>query len=347
MRPKMSKELFSTHDDTYNLSPLRYPWAYNMYKTARKNFWNPEEVNMTQDIASFRSMSVTQQEMFLDVFATLTTSDLVIQENIALRLYELLDIPELRLWLGHQIADESLHSHTYQHIIENLSLGDDTIYQRYKRKPYIGQKFGLGAKVAERLNGKDHVDYMKRLISAIAFYYLGWEGIWFYHGFTPIFALGRLGLMPATISQLLYIARDEVTHVAFGVALLRTLKDEGYMMPEVIEEIHYLLVRLYDVEEKYILGAMPEPIIGYSVEDHLAHTRYMIDKRLWQCGLPQVYGMDLNNPPISWLGEMIEHKKERNFFETKVTEYQVGGIDFGESTPTKLDADNLWAVDFS
>lgn len=322
----------------YNLSPMTYPWAYSMYKRCRKNFWSPEEVNMSQDISSFASLTPELQEMFLDVFATLTTSDLVVQENIALKLYEVLDVPELRLWLGHQISDESLHSHTYQHIIENLSLGDNTIYERYKERDYIAQKFALAKEysyipvIDTRWTPPD----VDKFITNLAFYYLGFEGIWFYHGFTPILALGRLGKIPGTISQLVYIARDEITHVAFGVALLRSIKERCEFSPTLVASIRKMFTRLLEAEEIYAKSAIPATIIGYSAEDHVQHTKYMINFRLRQVEMEPLFP-EVTTPGVSWLSEMLENRKERNFFETRVTEYQVGGMAFDTSTPVSLD----------
>lgn len=345
------KELFANEtNEIYNLSPLAYPWAYNMYKQARKNFWNPGEVNMTPDIGSFASLTKGQKNMFLDVFATLTTSDLVVQENIALQLYQALQIPELRLWLGHQIADESLHSHTYQHIIENLSLGDSTIYERYKEKPYIANKFTFAKQMLvgfPRPDAEGKIEWteqkIKNFIVSLAFYYLGFEGIWFYHGFTPILALGRNGKMQATVSQLLYIARDEVTHVAFGVALLRSIAKAGYLSGDVSWRITTMLQALVDIEEVYANSVISEDVIGYSATDHINHTKYMVNYRLGQIGLPMAFP-EHKEPVVSWLSELLENRKERNFFEQKITEYQVGAVDFSDRlAPVTLDS--LWSPD--
>lgn len=335
------KTLFTSNTgDTYNLSPMSYPWAYSMYKRARKNFWTPEEINMSQDISSFATLEPELKEMFLDVFATLTTSDLVVQENIALRLYQLLDVPELRLWLGHQIADESLHSHTYQHIIENLALGDDTIYGRYKEREYIAQKFSLAKNYAAMplaAYGDWPEEAIEQFIVSLAFYYLGFEGIWFYHGFSPILALGRAGKVPGTISQLLYIARDEITHVAFGVSLLRSIKQSYGFSDYVCKCIRVMFEQLVEAEVIYASAAIPKNIVGYSAEDHIQQTKYMVNFRLRQVEMAPLYP-EVTAPGVTWLAEMLENRKERNFFETRVTEYQVGGLSLDTSTKVSLEA---------
>ncbi|MGI9212606.1 MAG: ribonucleotide-diphosphate reductase subunit beta [Methylococcaceae bacterium] len=328
------KTLLKT-EDQYNLSPLAYPWALESYKKARGNFWKPEQVAMGRDLAQFRLLSDPEREMFLDVFATLTTSDLAIQENIAMRIYETLTPPEIRLWLGHQLADESLHSYSYQHVIECLSLDDHSIYYRYKEKPYLLQKFEIGNQYAQRIVQHDHFNK----ILGIAFFYLCWEGIWFYHGFTPIFALGRQGKLPGTCEQLQYIARDEVTHFEFGSKVVNGLLDEEARLygndlrkrPDFIKAIRAMFTELYEGEKVYAESCI-RPILGYSAEIHLAHTRYLINVRLNQIGMEALYPNDLK-AAVPWLSEMIELKKEKNFFETHVTEYQTGSQLQFESIP--------------
>jgi ribonucleoside-diphosphate reductase beta chain len=324
------KTLLNTSDH-YNLSPLAYPWALEQYQKARNNFWKPEQIAMGRDLAQFRNLTEAESEMFLDVFATLTTSDLAIQENIALRIYETLTPPEIRLWLGHQLADESLHSYSYQHVIECLALDDHSIYYRYQQKPHLLQKFEIGNKYARLINNDDHASK----ILSIAFFYLCWEGIWFYHGFTPIFALGRQGKLLGTCEQLNYIARDEVTHFQFGLDVVNALLNEEETVynsplrnkPSTIEAFHRMFTDLYKGEEIYAQHCIRN-IVGYSPEIHLAHTRYLINLRLSQIQMPALFPED-TKPAVPWLSEMMELKKEKNFFESHVTEYQTGAkLDF-------------------
>ena len=321
------KTLFKT-DEQYNLSPLRYPWSFEMYKAARKNFWNPEQIKMGQDVAQFASLTDSERQMFLDVFATLTTADLAIQENLASRIYDILTPPEIRLFLSHQMADESLHSYSYQHIIECLALDDASIYQRYQQRPYILQKFKFGNEYAQKILSDDPIER----ITGLAFFYLGWEGIWFYHGFSPILRLGQMGKMTGTAEQLLYIARDEVTHFQFGLRLIQELLDEHRAHAQAAEPIRQMFSRLTLAESDYAAHAIPE-LAGYNPRLHIEHTRYLVNLRLEQIGLQPLFPLHAAQP-LPWLSEMLELKKEKNFFEGHVTEYQSGSaLDFGDPTP--------------
>jgi ribonucleoside-diphosphate reductase beta chain len=326
------KTLFNSHDQ-YNLSPIKYRWAFDAYETARQNFWSPKQISMSRDFASFQALTDSEREMFLDVFATLTTSDLAIQENIAMRIYQVLTPPEIRLWLGHQLADESLHSYSYQHIIECLALNDESVYHRYKERPYILQKFELGNRYAAELMKDD--PFSKTL--GIAFFYLCWEGLWFYHGFSPIFALGRRGLMPGTCEQLQYIAKDEVTHFQWGANLVKGLIAENNLSGSLLmAAFQDMFLELVEAEAAYA-NACIRDVAGYSAQLHIDHAKYLADLRLRQVGVQPVFGV--TESVLPWLSEMIELKKEKNFFESHVTEYQTGSKLMFDNSATLEDID--------
>jgi ribonucleoside-diphosphate reductase beta chain len=324
----MKKILIS--DEPYNLSPFKYPWAYEKYLNMRQNFWEPTQIAMGADKYCFDTqLTSSEKEMFLDVFAMLTTSDMVIQENLCCRIYDIIKPPECRLFIGQQLSDESLHSRSYQHIIDILSLGDDNIYKRYLTKPAIGQKFEVARKYADFLKQDDPM----KITIALIFFYLGWEGIWFYHGFTPIFSLKRRGLMMGTSEQLEYIARDESTHFDFGLSLCRTLIEENnlYNDPYFIEYVHRAFNDILKGEIIYATACIPQ-LVGYSSEDHLAYTRFLINFRLEQLNLPVIpFSPENCWNTCPWLTEIYQAKKEKNFFETHVTEYRSGAaLEFEE-----------------
>jgi ribonucleoside-diphosphate reductase beta chain len=311
------KSLIKPSAERYNLSPMRYPWAKEAWDLARPNFWTEQQANMGRDKASFESLSVDERETFLDVFATLTTSDLVVQENLLGNIAATITVPEISLFIAHQGADEALHSVVYQHVIEVLALGDDAIYKRYLEKPAIGQKFTLAKQYGAWIRGDDIISRYLGMV----FYYAGFEGIWFYHGFTPILNLGRVSKMPGTCEQLQYIARDETTHFQFGVKLLNEMADEigrGWIAEADVQGVFRALV---DAEEIYARACI-RPVLGYNAETHIEYTRWLCNLRLQQLGWAPCFPGARNVVP--WLQEVLQIKKEKNFFETHPTEYQTG-----------------------
>ena len=52
------------------------------------------------------------------------------------------------------------------------------------------------------------------------------------------------------------------------------------------------------------------------------YVQYIADRRFDRLGLPLQYNTE---SPFPWMAEVIDMPKEKNFFETKVTEYKTGG----------------------
>lgn len=311
------KSLIAPSPERYNLSPMRYPWALEDWRAGRQNFWSEQEPNMGRDKASFECMNADERETFLDVFATLTTSDLVVQENLLGNIASVIEVPEIRLFMALQGADEALHSVAYQHIIEVLALGDDDIYRRYLKKKEIGQKFELANRYGRWIRGTDIV---KRYLGMV-FYYGGFEGIWFYYGFSPILNLGRAGKVPGTCEQLQYIARDETTHFRFGIKLLNAMADEIGRERIRESDVQRVFFELAEAERIYARACI-RPVLGYNAETHTAQIEWVCNLRLAQLGWAPCFPGARNVAP--WLDEVLQVKKEKNFFETRVTDYRTG-----------------------
>jgi ribonucleoside-diphosphate reductase beta chain len=148
------------------------------------------------------------------------------------------------------------------------------------------------------------------------------EGCWFYNGFSPIFALQRRGLMKGTAEQLQYIMRDEVLHASFGIRVVKQIiKEENVKLdPRKVQEMWEEADAAEEIYASYILR---DPILGYSKENHLGQFRFIANRRAKQLGHETPFpGAEATLP---WLDEQANMRKEKNFFETKVTEYQTGG----------------------
>lgn len=314
------KRIINGGEGVNNLAPFKYPWAWEMLEKTRKNDWKPEEIGMGDDRYCYEyRLGDNERLLFTNNFATLTTSDMVVGRNIAVEIMRHITAPEISLFMGRQVWEEGLHSLSYQHILEVLGLDQDEVYYRYQRAPEIRQKFELARFYAEKFDSNTLYSFLEGLI----FYYLCFEGIWFYNGFSPIFSLQRRNLMTKTGEQLQYIMRDETNHVAFGVRLIKGVcAEENFKLPQ--EVVHNIFRQAIEAEAVYAHGALP-PVLGYNPEMHIVQAKFLANRRLNQIGYAPLYP-EIAEPSLPWLDEQINLKKEKNFFESKVTEYQVGGL---------------------
>lgn len=320
------KRVINGDTDINQLAPFKYPWAWNYFLNANKNHWTPLDINMAQDVHDYRhKLTMEERHVYENVLSYLTTSDILAMRNIGLAVMEKMAAPELQIYQARQVYEEALHTWTYQHCIETIGLDQSEIYNRYRVVPEIYQKIKLAN---DRLNTvlrsdidlRDR-DELENFVMSYAFFAGIFEGSWFYNGFSPIFALQRRGLMKGTAEQLQYIMRDEVMHASFGIRVCKQIiKEENVKLDPA--KIQQMFEEADAAEETYAGYILRDPILGYSKEMHHGQFRYTANRRAKQLGFEEPFpGAEATLP---WLDEQANMRKEKNFFETKVTEYQTG-----------------------
>ncbi|WP_374246641.1 ribonucleotide-diphosphate reductase subunit beta [Zoogloea sp.] len=321
------KRIVGGQTDINQLAPFKYPWAWEFFLKANRNHWTPLEISMAQDVHDYHhKLTDAERHVFENVLAYLTTSDILAMRNIGLAVMEKMSAPELQIYQARQVYEEALHTWTYQHCIETIGLDQQEIYNRYRVVPAIHGKIALASRRLERAMRPDF-DLRDRASLhefALSYFFFAaiFEGCWFYNGFTPIFALQRRGLMKGAAEQLQYIMRDEVLHCAFGVRVVRELlKEEGLALDPAA--LRTLWDEAYAAEAAYAAYILQTPILGYNAGLHMDQFRFMANRRARQVGLAEPFPGAANVLP--WLDEQANLRKEKNFFETRVTEYQTGG----------------------
>ena len=322
------KRVINGLTDVNQLAPFKYPWAWKYFLNANKNHWTPLDINMTQDVHDYnKKLSEDEKHVYQNVLSYLTTSDILAMRNIGLAVMEKMTAPELQIYQARQVYEESLHTWTYQHCIETIGLDQSEIYNRYRVVPQINQKIQVAN---DRLNSVMRADIdlndkdeLENFTIAYMFFAAIFEGCWFYNGFSPIFSLQRRGLMKGTAEQLQYIMRDEVMHASFGIRVVKQIIEENNVKldPKKIRDMWDESEEAEGIYADYILR---RPILGYSSPDHKAQFRYIANRRARQLRIEEPFpGAECALP---WLDEQSNLRKEKNFFETKVTEYQSGAL---------------------
>jgi len=314
--------------DVNQLAPFKYPWAWEYFLNANKNHWTPLDINMSQDVHDYQhTLTDNEKHVYENVLAYLTTSDILAMRNIGLAVMEKMTAPELQIYQARQVYEEALHTWTYQHCIETIGLDQSDIYNRYRVIPAINGKIQLANRRLNSILRSDidltDPDELNNFVMAYSFFAGIFEGCWFYNGFTPIFSLQRRGLMKGTSEQLQYIMRDEVLHASFGIRVVKQimLENKVTLDPKAIREMWDESEAAEISYSHYILG---NPILGYSADDHIEQFRFIANRRARQLDFEEPFPGAKNRTP--WLDEQANMRKEKNFFETRVTEYQTGGV---------------------
>jgi ribonucleoside-diphosphate reductase beta chain len=323
------KRIVNGKTDINQLAPFKYPWAWEFFLKANRNHWTPLEISMAQDVQDYHhTLTPAERHVFSNVLAYLTTSDILAMRNIGLAVMEKMSAPELQIYQARQVYEEALHTWTYQHCIESLGLDQQEIYNRYRVVPAIHGKIELANRRLDRVLRSDldldleDRDNLHEFALSYLFFAAIFEGCWFYNGFTPIFALQRRGLMKGAAEQLQYIMRDEVLHCAFGIRVVRELLKEEQLTLDP-QALRALWDEAEATETAYAGHILRDPILGYNAELHIGQFRFIANRRARQVGIAEPFPGAENVLP--WLDEQANLRKEKNFFETRVTEYQTGG----------------------
>lgn len=326
------KKIINCRADLNQLVPFKYKWAWQKYLDACANHWMPNEINMAADVALWKDPhGLTEDERMiiernLGFFAT---ADSLVANNLVLAVYRHITNPECRQYLLRQAFEEALHTHAYQHVIESLGMDEARVFNMYREIPSVSLKATWSLKYTQSLSdptfhtGTPEND--KRLLRDLIAFYVIFEGIFFYVGFTQVLSMGRRNKMTGTSEQFQYILRDESMHLNFGIDVINQIKIENPHLwtDEFKQEVITMVNEGVELEYAYAVDTMPRGILGLNAEMFKDYLQFIANRRLAQIGLPQEYPGVTN--PFPWMSEIMDLNKEKNFFETRVTEYQTGG----------------------
>src|SRR3954447_16868804 len=326
------KRVINSKADLNQLVPFKYKWAWEKYLAACANHWMPQEINMSRDIALWKDaqgLSEDERRLVKRNLGFFVTADSLAANNIVLGTYRHITAPECRQYLLRQAFEEAIHTHAYQYIVESLDLEEAEIFNAYHEVASIRDKDEFLVPFIDTLtdpNFKTGTEKADRdLLKSLIVFACLMEGLFFYVGFTQILALGRQNKMMGAAEQYQYILRDESMHCNFGIDLINTIKMENPHLwtPEFREEIKALFLSAVELEYRYAEDTMPRGVLGLNAPMFKGYLRFIANRRAQQIGLDPMFPQEEN--PFPWMSEMIDLKKERNFFETRVIEYQTGG----------------------
>tara|TARA_B100001175_G_scaffold302486_1_gene296555 strand:- start:11149 stop:12417 length:1269 start_codon:yes stop_codon:yes gene_type:complete len=326
------KMMINCKADLNQLVPFKYDWAWQKYLDGSANHWMPQEINMTNDIVLWKSEDGLTEDERVIVKRNLgffSTADSLVANNLVLALYRLITNPECRQYILRQSLEEAIHTHAYQYCIESLGMDEGEIFNMYREVPCVARKASWGLKYTKEISdpdfktGTEETD--KQLLKNLIAFYCVLEGIFFYCGFTQILSMGRRNKMTGTAEQFQYILRDESMHVNFGIDVINQIKIENPHLwdDEMKSEAAQMILEGTELEIQYARDTMPRGVLGMNAAMMEEYLKFIANRRLTQLGLDEEFAGVSN--PFPWMSEIIDLRKEKNFFETRVTEYQVGG----------------------
>ena len=326
------KRLINCHKvDVNQLMPLKYKWAWEHYINGCANHWMPTEVPMTKDIEIWRSdkLSPDERQVILRNLGFFATAESLVGNNLVLAIFKHVTNAECRQYLLRQAFEEAIHTHTFLYVVDSLGLDEKEIFNMYREIPAIARKdefeMALTAEVLDPDFQTNTPEAMQTFLKNMIGFYIIMEGIFFYSGFVMVLSFHRRNLMTGIGEQFQYILRDETTHLNFGVDLINGIKQENpeIWTPKFQDEMVALVREAVDLEVSYAKECLPRGVLGLNADLFEEYVQHIADRRLERIGLPMQFPGAKN--PFPWMSETIDMAKEKNFFETRVTEYQSSG----------------------
>jgi len=326
------KAMINCRADLNQLVPFKYDWAWQKYLDGCANHWMPQEINMTADVATWRSkegLSEDERRIVMRSLGYFSTADSLVANNLVLGIYRLVTNPECRQSLLRQAFEEAIHTHAYQYCIESLGMDEGEVFNMYREVPSVAKKAAWSISHTHILSDPNFntgtLEADQQLLRNLIGFYAVTEGIFFYCGFTQILSMGRRNKMTGVAEQFQYILRDESMHLNFGIDVINQIKLENPRLwtPEFKEEVTQMILEGTAIEIEYARDTMPRGVLGMNAAMMEEYLHFIANRRLTQLGLTEQFPGAQN--PFPWMSEIMDLRKEKNFFETRVIEYQTGG----------------------
>ncbi len=313
--------------DVNQIMPIKYKWAWEHYINGCANHWMPTEVAMTKDIELWKStdLSDIERRVIMRNLGFFATAESLVANNIVLAIYKHITNAEARQYLLRQAFEEAIHTHTFLYIVDSLALDESEIFNMYNEVNSIHGKDKFEMELTEEILKSDFttntVEGAQKFLENLIGYYIIMEGIFFYSGFAMILSFHRQNKLTGIGEQFQFILRDETVHLNFGIDLINGIKHENPELwtPDFQEKMIAHIKHAVELEILYAQDCLPTGVLGLSAPMFVDYVKYIADRRFERIGLSKQYG---NKTPFSWMSETIDLSKEKNFFETRVTEYQ-------------------------
>ncbi|MDO4259306.1 MAG: class 1b ribonucleoside-diphosphate reductase subunit beta [Actinomycetaceae bacterium] len=281
------------------------------------NFWLPEKVPLSNDIASWATLNAAEQEMTNRVFTGLTLLDTLQGTIGAVSLIPDARTPHEEAVLTNIAFMESVHAKSYSSIFSTL-LSTEAINEAFR---WSNENAALQKKAAIIRSYYEGGDAEKRKVASTML-----ESFLFYSGFYAPMYWSSHAKLTNTADLIRLIIRDEAVHgyyIGYKYQLAVAESSQG-RQDELRDYTFELLWELYENEEQYTED-LYDPL-GLT-EDVKKFLRYNANKALMNLGYEAMFPADTTNVNPAILSALSPNADENHdFFSGSGSSYVIGEI---------------------
>jgi len=305
---KIAEPLLTENPRRYVMFPLQDNDIWKLYKKMFDCMWRAEELDLSKDMAHWKSLNDKEKHFIKMILAFFAASDGIVLENLGMRFLSEVQLPEARAAYGFQLMMENVHSEVYSLLIDTYIKDEKEkgkLFNALEEFPCIKKKADWAIKWIEDKRSS----FAARLVAFACV-----EGIFFSGAFCSIYWLKKRGLMPGLTFSNELISRDEGMHTDLACLLFCKLKNKLNK-----QKVRDIIKEAVTIEKEFICDALPCKLIGMNAKLMSQYIEFVADRLLVQLGCNKIYKVSC---PFDFM-EMISLEGKTNFFEKRVGEYSL------------------------
>lgn len=302
---------------------------YQIYTDQKKAIWFPEEINISQDIKDYESLSDEERWLFNELVWYFVTTELLVQNVLGESFYPYIIHPRAKMAMTVQMFMEDIHSDFFEMVLNTFSMDRDAMYNKTLTNPILKKKQEMVASAANKISisnsgwvDADSLEWKKSILKAILYNNIIQEWIFFYSAFALYFAMRETWKMKFTNNWLDLILIDESFHLKLWIELILWLLEQNPEMTEDEEFVNWVQQAIVDwteLELEFLQSLLQwRSIFNVSYNEMANYLRYIADRRLNELGFDSYYGVEKN--PLKFL-EKQDLMTLQNFFEVTPNQY--------------------------
>lgn len=304
----------------------RYPTLQKLDERMKSFFWQPMEIDMSQEKASFNRMTDAEKFVFTSNLRRQILLDSIQGRAPSVAFLPYSTDPQLEACIQSWSFFEQIHSISYGYIIRAIYPDPSVVFDELPNVPEIVDcSRSIASAYDALIETPSKENLYLALIAANAL-----EALRFYVSFACTFSFGERGLVEGSAKTVKFIARDENCHLALVQYILKQLPQDDPDFIQIIGDLNGKANDIFDEaaeqERDWVKFLFQEgPILG--VNEHIlnSYVDYLLPRRKFAAGISKTRSTSAH--PIPWVEKWFSNgSTQLSPQEVEISAYVTGTV---------------------